>query len=304
MPSTRLGGTALRLLELLESFDLRVTGKDGEFGAAAMARTAGRVHGGSGMEFRVLGSLGVSSTAHEWCVPSAPKQQQTLSLLLLQANRFVSVCSLSRELWGDAQPKTSGATLQAYIAQIRRFIAKVAGEPVSRIRRDVLVTESGGYSLKLGISELDLRSFEKRVREGRAALGDGDLETASVLLKKALELFKGSVLENIPHGSVVEVQVRRIEQLRLAVIEQCYELDLTMGRHHEVLGALSEIVETNPFHENFHALFMRALHQSGQRVEALRIYHALQSRLNDELGLDPSPQVMALRQSILEPSTR
>ncbi|MCD9878937.1 AfsR/SARP family transcriptional regulator [Streptomyces guryensis] len=167
---------------------------------------------------------------------------------------------------------------------------------------DVLVTESGGYSLKVGIPELDLTSFEERVREGRAALGEGDAEAAGMLLNKALELFNGSVLENVPHGSVIEAQARRIEQLRLAVTEQCYELNLRMGRHHEVIGALSEIVETNPFHENFHALLMRALHQSGQRAEALRIYHVLRCRLNEELGLDPSPEVMALRQSILEPS--
>lgn len=256
------------------------------------------------MEFRVLGSLGVSSADHEWYVPSAPKQQQTLALLLLQANRFVSVSSISRELWGDTRPKTSGATLQAYIAQIRRFLAKVSGVSVDRIMKDVLVTESGGYSLRVGIPELDLTSFEERAREGRAALGEGDVEAARVLLKRALELFQGFVLENVPHGSVVEVQVRRIDQLRLAVTEQCYELNLRMGRHHEVIGALSEIVEENPFHENFHALLMRALHQSGQRVEALRVYHLLHSRLNEELGLDPSPQVMALRQAILEPSAR
>ncbi|MEU9238544.1 AfsR/SARP family transcriptional regulator [Streptomyces sp. NPDC048385] len=256
------------------------------------------------MEFRVLGSLGVSSLGREWRVPSAPKQQQTLALLLLQSNRFVSASSLSRELWGDAPPKTSGATLQAYIAQVRRFLAKVSGMPVGRIMKDVLVTESGGYSLRVGTPELDLASFEERVREGRAALGEGHAETALVLLRQALELFEGLVLENIPHGSVVEIQVRRIEQLRLSVIEQCHELNLRMGRHHEVIGALSEIVEENPFHENFHVLLMRALHQSGQRVEALRVYHLLQSRLDEELGLAPSPQVMALRQSILEPSAR
>lgn len=253
------------------------------------------------MKFRVLGSLGVSSASSGWSVPRAPKQQQTLSLLLLQPNRFVSASSLSRELWGDAQPKTSGATLQAYIAQVRRFLAKATQEPLSRIMHDVLVTESGGYSLKVETQELDLTSFEERVREGRAALGERDFVAAGVLLEKALELFHGSVLENVPHGSVIEVQARRIEQLRLAVTEQCYELNLRMGRHHEVIGALSEVVETNPFHENFHALLIRALHQSGQRVEALRIYHMLQSRLNEELGLDPSPEVMALRQSILEP---
>jgi DNA-binding SARP family transcriptional activator len=256
------------------------------------------------MKFRVLGSLGISSIGDGWSVPSAPKQQQTLSLLLLQANRFVSTSSLSRELWGDDQPKTCGATLQAYIAQVRRFLAKAAGEPVSRIMKDVLVTESGGYSLNVAISELDLAFFEEGVREGRAALNEGDLKTASICFKTALDLFHGSVLGNVPHGSVLEIQVRRIEQLRLAVIEQCYELDLRMGRHHEVIGALSEIVETNPFHENFHALLMRALHQSGQRVEALRIYQALQSRLGEELGIGPSPEVMALRQSILEPSAR
>lgn len=256
------------------------------------------------MQFRVLGSLEVSSTGDEWGVPSAPKQQQVLSLLLLQANRFVSTSALSRELWGDFQPKTFSATLQAYIAQVRRFLAKVAGDPVEKIMKDVLVTETGGYSLRVSTPELDLTSFEEKVRLGRSVLSGGDSEVASEFLTEALDLFHGITLGNVPHGAVIEVQVRRIEQLRLAVTEQCYELDLEMGRHHEVIGNLAEIVETNPFHEKFHALLMRALHQSGQRVEALRIYHALQSRLGSELGLDPSPELVTLHQSILQPAAR
>ncbi|MGY5013565.1 winged helix-turn-helix domain-containing protein [Streptomyces sp. 900105755] len=97
-----------------------------------MTESLGPYSGGISVEFRVLGSLGVSSLGREWCVPSAPKQQQTLALLLLQANRFVSASSLSRELWGDARPKTSGATLQAYIAQVRRFLAKMSGAAAAR----------------------------------------------------------------------------------------------------------------------------------------------------------------------------
>lgn len=250
------------------------------------------------MDFHTLGSLNVRG-AHAGGVPSAPKQRQALALMVLRANRLVPNSALLRELWGDTPPKTSAATLQTYIAQIRRYLAAVSGRTLDEIMNTVLTTEPGGYRLQVAAEKLDFHRFDRGIAAGRAALGAGHLEEAGGRLRTALALWRGSALENVRHGPALEIQVRRLEQLRLTTAEQLYDIDLRLGRHYEVLGDLTELAEQNPLHENFHALLMRALSQSGRRSEALQAYLALRKRLADELGLDPSPEISALQQSIL-----
>jgi DNA-binding SARP family transcriptional activator len=250
------------------------------------------------MEFRILGSL-VIRAENGPTVPTAPKQQQTLAVLLLQANRFVPTSSLLRELWGDVLPRTSASTLQTYIAQVRRFIASATGRSLGDVMENVLTTEPGGYLLRVDPDGLDLHRFNDAVSAGRSALHSGALESAAEQFRKALGMWRGSALENVQHGPILEIQVRRLEQLWLTTTEQRYELDLKLGRHQEVLGDLTELAEQNPLHENFHALLMRAFHQSGRRAEALSTYHVLRRRLAEELGLDPSQEMAALQQTIL-----
>lgn len=250
------------------------------------------------MDIRVLGSLTVQSADNSG-VPSAPKQRQALAVLVLQANRLVPNAALLREIWGDRPPRTSGATLQTYIAQLRRFIAGLTGQPLEHIMRQVLTTESGGYRFHLPHGALDLHRFEEAVASGRATLATGSLAEAADLFGSALAMWHGGPLENVRHGPMLEIQARRLEQLRLTISEQRYDADLKLGRHYEVLGDLTELAEQNPLHENFHALLMRALSQSGRRSEALQEFLAMRKRLADELGLDPSPEISALQQSIL-----
>jgi DNA-binding SARP family transcriptional activator len=241
----------------------------------------------------------VINTENTSTIPSAPKQQQTLAVLLLQANRFVPTSALLRELWGDMPPRSSSATLQTYVAQVRRFLASVSGRSLDAVMREVLTTEPGGYTLRFAPDHLDLYRFNELVSAGRGAFQAGAFECAAERFRDALGIWQGAVLENVQHGPMLEIQVRRLEQLWLSITERRYELEVRLGRHHEVLDDLTELTEQNPLHENFHALLMQAFQQNGRRADALRTYHLMRRRLADELGLDPSPEMAALHQSIL-----
>ena len=58
------------------------------------------------MEFRVLGSLSVLDNGVD-VTPTAPKQRQMLALLILNANRVVSIAQFTKELWGPAPPSSA-----------------------------------------------------------------------------------------------------------------------------------------------------------------------------------------------------
>lgn len=231
--------------------------------------------------------------------PSAPKQRQTLAMLAIHANRLVSAATLIQEIWGERAPRSSQATLQAYVARIRRFLSEQLGLPLTQIARSVLTTENSGYMLHWDAALLDHRRFESVAGLGRQALAAGRTEEAARLLGSALELWRDRALGNVRHGPLLEIQVHRLETLRLAVAEQRYDLDLQLGRHYEVLAELTELADQNPLNETVQGLLIKALVRTGKRSEALQTYEVMRARLAIEVGLGPSPQIAALQRRIL-----
>jgi hypothetical protein len=67
----------------------------------------------------------------------------------------------------------------------------------------------------------------------------------------------------------------------------------------EVLSDLAALTVENPLHEGLHAQYMRALHLSGRRAQALEVFHRVRGNLVTELGLEPGPPVQRLHQAIL-----
>ena len=93
--------------------------------------------------------------------------------------------------------------------------------------------------------------------------------------------------------------VERLDEQRLAALEELAEARLALGEHTLVAGELADLVAANPWRERLRAAHLRALYGSGRQREALAAYERFRRRLRDELGLDPSPELDALHQAIL-----
>lgn len=248
------------------------------------------------MEINVLGPL----TAHERgvsIVPSAAKPRQLLALLALHADRVVTVPTLMEEIWGESIPRSAATTLQTYILQLRRRIA-ASLEP-GRHAKDVLVTRHGGYVLRVRPGRLDYEEFDRLVAAGRRALEAGDDRTASEQLGRALSLWRGPALVDVRVGSVLELEVLRMEESRMAALERRIEADLRLGRHGELIPELQVLAARHPLHENFCGQLMVALHRAGNSWRALEAYQRLRGTLVSELGLEPSPRLQRIQQAVL-----
>ncbi|MGX1914148.1 AfsR/SARP family transcriptional regulator [Streptomyces phaeochromogenes] len=259
------------------------------------------------MQIDVLGVLDVRENGAS-IAPTAPKPRQVLALLALRADRVVPVSALIDELWAGGPPRSARTTLQTYILQLRDLIALAlhrqapGAEPASPPRRrakDVLVTSPGGYMLVLGEGTSDVREFERLAGMGYRAIDAGDFRGASRLLREALALWTGSAFADVQTGAQLEMEARRLEEGRLCALDQRIEADLRLGRHRELLAELTVLTSRYSTHENLHAQFMLALHRSGRRSEALDVYHRLRGTLVRDLGLEPSPRLRQLQQSIL-----
>jgi YVTN family beta-propeller protein len=249
------------------------------------ARSAGAI-ASSTLEFRVLGRVEALRDG----VPLAlgpRKQRAVLALLLLNANRVVSSERLIEDLWGDSPPQTARATLQVYIARLRKALG---GDGTS------LRTSLPGYVLDVEPGALDLDRFTALRVEAHASTDD---EEKARLLRGALGLWRGTPLAELRSEPFAAPAFAHLEELRVAALEERLDADLALGRHTELVTELQGLVAEYPYRERLRAQLMLALYRSGRQADALHAYQTGRRTLSDDLGLVPSQQLRELESAIL-----
>jgi DNA-binding SARP family transcriptional activator len=256
--------------------------------------TGGDALGDDTLGFGVLGPLEVRVGSRRVQLPRL-KERTLLGMLLLRANRGVSLDHLAAGLWEDASDSRPPATLRVHVSRLRQTLANL-GAPVA----PRLMTGGRGYSLEVPDNSLDASLFETGAASGRALLANGEAGAAAETLREALSLWRGPVLEDLSISAVVEPEIVRLEEARLGALEDRVEADLECGRHREVASELEQLVTEAPLRERLWGERMVALYRSDRQAEALRAYEQLRVLLLEELGINPSPALQRLQRAVLE----
>jgi DNA-binding SARP family transcriptional activator/tetratricopeptide (TPR) repeat protein len=245
------------------------------------------------VKFRVLGSLEVAAYDRPVRL-TGQRQRKLLALLLVNAEKAVSLDTLIEAVWEENPPTTAKRQVQNSISALRRLLV-VGPEP----EQPTIAAEGNAYRLRLVASELDARLFQNQVDEAQELSAAGQTGQAAAELRAALGLWRGPALAGMT-GRVLEAAAARLDERRRAVIEECLELELRLGRHLDVIGELTELVATYPLRERLVGQLMVALHRSGRQADALQAYRRLRESLVDELGLEPGAQLRELHTAILK----
>ncbi len=247
------------------------------------------------MEFQILGPLRVTHQSREVEI-GAPKLRSLLAMLLVHLNEPVSVDVLTEVLWGTQQPAGATNTLQAYVSRLRGLLEP---ERSPRSPGDLLITREPGYLLRLDPERLDARRFERLAREGKAHLRASEAAAAGAVLREALSLWRGGALADFAYESFSQPEIRRLEELRMAAIEDRIDADLAHGDHEGLVAELEALTQQHPFRERLWGQLMLALYRSGRQADALGAYREAGRVLGEELGLEPGPELRALEERIL-----
>jgi len=217
--------------------------------------------------FHILGPLEVVRSG--CAVPLGGRRQRAvLALLLLEANRVVSVDRLAEDVWGGHPPPGSVTTLHSYVFRLRRALEPDRSRGVAG---DVLVTRDRGYLLQVDREHLDAAMFEAAETAGRAALDAGRFTEAAQTLRTALDLWRGPVLADLADYAFARPEAARLEELRLAAVEDRIDADLALGRHQALTGELERLVGEHPLRERLHGQLMLALYRCGRQADALAV---------------------------------
>ncbi|HWO83036.1 MAG TPA: BTAD domain-containing putative transcriptional regulator, partial [Solirubrobacterales bacterium] len=175
------------------------------------------------MEFRILGPLEVISDG-QIVELGGVKQRALLAVLLLNANEVVSLDRLIDALWEDDPPERAQKALQVLVSGLRKLVG-----------RERLETRPPGYVLRVRDGELDFGRFRRLQEEGK--------------LSEALALWRGPPLSDFAYHRFAQAESARLEELRLACLEERIERDLAAGRQGELVAELEALVSEHPLRE-------------------------------------------------------
>lgn len=204
-------------------------------------------------------------------------------------------------LWPDQPQNAAQDSLRQALSRLRSLIDdRNTLSPFLQIGRDSIQIKRGSSV------QIDLDVFEDAL--GRVAAHHhrsfAACTTCAALLKKADQLLLGDFLEDLslPDSDLFEnwVTTQR-ERIRIQALGLFSGLAQYYERRSEPecsLAYATRQINLDPYHEPAHRQMMLALVRSGQRSQAVLHFHRLKQLLEDDLGILPTDETLALFETI------
>jgi DNA-binding SARP family transcriptional activator len=237
--------------------------------------------------FRILGPLEVD-VGGDTIPLGGPKQRAVLAHLVVHANQVMPAETLIDQVWPEEPPEKARNVIQTYVSHLRKALG-----------HDRIESHGLGYRLRLDPSELDAARFDALMRDAKKSL-PVDPTVAVATLEDALSLWRGPALADLADQSSLLAEAARLDELRLEAQETRMEGLLAAGLQAQTIGELEALIARHPWRESLWGLLMLAFYREGRQAEALRTYQRVREILADELGLDPSPELVRLHQRVLK----
>jgi len=244
------------------------------------------------MRIRLFGTTIVSVDGND-VVVTAARQRAVLARLALAPGVALSADQLLTDVWGDDLPSNGAKAVAFQINKLRGLL-----EPDRTGTGSIITTHAAGYRLDVSRDDIDLHRFDRLVGDARAQLDD-PIE-AGQLVDAALDLWGDRPFADIDDQPWVNDELTRLMQLRLLAERTRIHCLMARGHHADVIVDLEQLIRRHPLEEGLVADHMTALHAVGRTADALRDYGELRLRLSDELGIEPSADIMALEQRLLD----
>jgi predicted ATPase/DNA-binding SARP family transcriptional activator/DNA-binding CsgD family transcriptional regulator len=226
------------------------------------------------LDVRLLGPFEICRDGHPVTLPGR-KVRALLAILALHCGRTVSFDTLGRVLWSDDPPERVRGSLQTYVGRLRRTLGD-----------ETVATEPTGYRLDVPPESIDVLRF-------RQLLDRSELDAA-------LALWRGDPFGEPLSPWFEEHETPALVERYLAASERRIDVEATTGDHLERIPELQELTARFPLRETLWLRLLTTLADAGRKAEALDRYETLRSRLADELGVDPSPELQAVHHKLLE----
>lgn len=214
-----------------------------------------------------------------------PKQQIVLGVLLEGRGRNVSMDRLIDCVWPGEAPKSARGTIHSYLSNLRKILS------------DLMKSDVDSYRIEVGPDNFDVLRFEREVAAGRGMLATDPGQSVH-RFRAAMALWRGDPYMGLTDCPVLADEAARLNDARLAVLEDCFDAELALGHHAEIIQELEVLVSNNGCRERLVGQLMLALYECGRRADALEVYSRAHEELFYGFGIAPGRELQELEQKI------
>jgi DNA-binding SARP family transcriptional activator len=228
----------------------------------------------SEFEVSVLGSFGfsVGGKPHR---DLSHGSQRLLAFLALR-DRSVIRTAIAGTLWPEASEKHAYASLRSELSRLDG----IARTLIRGTFQELALAD------RVAVDIRDARRLAHRLLKPGAAL-EGDLSSEAIAL-----LSEDLLPDWYDDWAVAEAEEWR--QLRLHALDALAEQLIAARRYGDATSAALAAVKAEPLRETAHSILIKVYLAEGNRSEALEAFERYRALLFDELGLQPTPALLAL----------
>ncbi|MFZ7087381.1 BTAD domain-containing putative transcriptional regulator [Curtobacterium sp. RRHDQ10] len=243
-----------------------------------------------GLRLALLGAVQVEDRDGALVPVAGALPRGFLAALALARGATLTTESLIDDLWGDEPPRGARAALQTLVSRLRRTCAE-----------GLVVSTDVGYRLALAADDVDLQRAEAAVDRARKRLTDGDALAAAAITDEALALWRAEPGADVD-GALAEAILERADAARSALRRVRADALLVRDDPDGAAALWTQEATVRPLDEQVVSGLMRALDAGGRTTEALAVFAAHRERLADELGADPSAELVRHNAAMLRRS--
>ena len=243
------------------------------------------------LRIQLFGKFGVRCGAQFVKGLEASKHQELLSYLLVRRDRCHPREGLASMLWGDMPTERSKKYLRQALWHLQRTLTDCEGGS------DFITVTHDWIEIRLKGLWLDVDWFERLCGTCHGTTGKKLNKSEAQMLKKAVQLYKGDLLDGWYQDWCL-LERDRLQNLYLLTLDKLFAYSDKHNDYDAACTYASSVLKNDRAREKTHRQLMRLLYKAGDRTSALRQYERCVQALDEELGVKPQKDTTDLYEYI------
>ncbi len=252
--------------------------------------TAGRESGFDSNQELQISLLGEFSLwLGDMAVPfNTPSYQALLAYLIIHAGQAHPRQRLAFQFWPDSTEVQARTNLRKALYRLRQTLPDA--KRFLRINPQTLQWRPDAPC------DVDVWEFETAVTKSHQAGSSNDLQSS---LEQAITAYQGDFLPGHYDDWVLAAR-ESFRKRYLSALEELLSLFESRREYAQAIRLAQKLLREDPLHEAAYRRLMRLQSLDGDVAGALRTYHTCSTRLQRELGVDPSPATQETYERLLQ----
>lgn len=252
----------------------------------------------SKLKFQLFGKFSVERDSQILKGFANNKEQELLGYLLVHRDRSHPRETLASILWGETSTEKSKKYLRQALWHVQAVL-----EVRESTDSHLLAVEHDWVQLNLQSDVwIDVAIFEQAFTSTQGLRGSRLDAQSAALLKEAVELYKGDLLDGWYQDWCL-FERERLQNMYLCMLEKLMSYSEAHSDYEAGQRYGSAILRYDRAHERTYRQLMHLQHMAGDRTGALRQYKRCVAALDDELGVKPDRRTTALYEHIRNDQT-